>query len=251
MGTRVKCSKCNDTGWIVVENDGVANAVRCSCFLKERSQRLLVRAKIPKRYKHCSLENFEIPQYDEDYENKLHGAKAAANKFVEDFPLVDLGIIFLGPCGVGKTHLAVTIIKELIEKKSAICLFYDYRDLLREIQDSFSHVSQTSQIAVLQPVLDAEVLVVDELGSRRSTDWIQDTMSHILNSRFNDKKISIITTNFLENPTEKSEISLEERIGRRLLSKLHEMCIFIEMIGKDYRKLKVSKKKRGFKFIED
>jgi len=251
MKTIVKCPKCNDTTWIVVEKDGVAKAVRCSCFLQERSNRLLTRAKIPKRYQHCSLANFEIPQYDEEFESKLHGAKTAAKMFVDDFPLVDLGIIFLGPCGVGKTHLAAAIIKELMEKKGVICLFYDYRDLLREIQDSFNPVSQTSQIAVLQPVLEAEVLIVDELGSRRSTDWIQDTMTHILNSRYNDKKINIITTNFLENPTEKSEISLEERIGSRLLSKLHEMCLFIEMMGKDYRKLKVDKKKRGFKFLED
>ncbi len=249
METKIKCKQCNDTGWIILEEDGVNKAVRCSCYLNERSKRLLARANIPKRYKHCSIENFEIPKHDE--ESKLHGAKTAANMFVDDYPLVDLGIIFLGSCGVGKTHLAVAIIKELMEKKGAICLFYDYRDLLRDIQDSFNPVSQTSQIAVLQPVLKAEVLVIDELGSRKSTDWIQETMTHILNSRFNDKKINIITTNFLENPTNKNEISLEDRIGSRLLSKLHEMCLFIEMKGKDYRKLKADKKKRGFKFIED
>jgi DNA replication protein DnaC len=251
METKIKCKQCNDTGWIILEEDGVNKAVRCSCYLNERSKRLLARANIPKRYKHCSIENFDIPTYDGDFENKLHGAKTAAKMFVDDYPVVDLGIIFSGSCGVGKTHLAVAIIKELIENKGAVCLFYDYRDLLRDIQDSFNPVSQTSQMAVLQPVLKAEVLVIDELGSRRSTDWIQDTMTHILNSRFNDKKINIITTNFLENPTNKNDISLEERIGSRLLSKLHEMCLFIEMKGKDYRKLKADKKKRGFKFIED
>jgi DNA replication protein DnaC len=90
--------------------------------------------------------------------------------------------LFIGPVGVGKTHLAVSILKGLMER-GIPCLFYEFGSLLKEIQSSYNSSTQTSEWRVLAPVFQADVLVLDELGSSKPTQWVQDTMYHIINTR--------------------------------------------------------------------
>src|SRR5262249_9760830 len=143
-------------------------------------------------------------------------AKRKAEKFVSDFPVIDVGILFVGPCGVGKTHLAVAIIKHLIVEKAVPCLFYDFRELIRQIQNSYNPVSQTSQMKILAPVLESEVLVLDELGANKPTAWVQDTIAYIINERYNRKKVTLFTSNFSEQSSVPGEETLTERVGARL-----------------------------------
>jgi DNA replication protein DnaC len=152
--------------------------------------------------------------------------------------------LFLGPCGVGKTHLATAIVREL-SLKGVPCLFYDFRDLLKEIQDSYNPVSQMTELKVLEPVYDAEVLVLDELGASKPTDWVRDTMTQIINNRYNDKKLTIFTSNYLDDPQDPNEETLTDRVGVRLRSRLHEMCKVVLVKGDDYRlKLNMSRGRR-------
>jgi DNA replication protein DnaC len=156
-------------------------------------------------------------------------------------------VLFLGPLGVGKTHLAVGIMKELIVAKGIPCLFYDYRELLKHIQNSYNSSVQATELEVLRPVFDTEVLVLDELGAVKPTEWVWDTVSHILNTRYNDKRTTIITTNFPDLPAAAvaaprdltaraaREETLGDRIGERMRSRLHEMCRKVEMQGEDFR----------------
>jgi DNA replication protein DnaC len=160
----------------------------------------------------------------------------------------------MGPVGVGKTHLAVAILKGLIEK-GVPCLFYESGSLLKQIQDSYNPISNTSELRVLAPVYQAEVLVMDELGSTIPTDWVRDTIYQIINTRYNDKKLTIFTTNYLDEIPQpapqtsdqervnrklstriKELTTLEERIGTRLRSRLYEMCNKVAIEGEDYRK---------------
>jgi len=193
---------------------------------------LLGEAKIPKRYEACELES-----YDANDEPSLKSAKRDAMKFLEKYPLVDVGLLLVGPFGVGKTHLAVALLKRVITEKGDRGLFYDFRDLLREIQSSWDPVSQTSELDILRPVLEADVLVLDELGANKPTDWVKDTMSHIINCRYNDRKLTIFTSNYLDNPARQGEESLTDRIGVRLRSRLYEMCKVIEIQGEDFRRI--------------
>ena len=114
------------------------------------------------------------------------------------------GLLFVGSVGVGKTHLAVGIIKALIRDKGIHCLFCDYRELLKQIQNSYNSSVQATEMEILRPVFDAEVLVLDELGAVRSTEWVFDTVNYILNSRYNNNKTTIITTNFPDGPEDTS-----------------------------------------------
>jgi DNA replication protein DnaC len=230
------CLICNGTGWKATENNRVA---RCDCRMRARSQTLLAGARIPKRYEHCELSNFEFDGPHRD----LAVARLAACRFVEEYPLERTGLLLTGSIGVGKTHLAVGIVRELILSKGVACLFYDYRDLLKQIQNSYNNSVQTTELAVLRPVFEAEVLVLDELGAVKPTEWVWDTVSLILNARYNDDRTTIITTNFDDKPAgavtgprgATREESLGDRIGERMRSRLHEMCRIVRMDGQDFR----------------
>jgi DNA replication protein DnaC len=114
-------------------------------------------------------------------------------------------------------------------------LFYDFRDLLREIQGTWNSVSQTSELEVLRPVIDAKVLVLDELGANKPTAWVRDTVAHIINCRYNERKITIFTSNFPDNPEKPGEETLTDRVDVRLRSRLYEMCHTVEIKGNDFR----------------
>lgn len=231
------CPECGGTGWELVEGRGVRP---CQCKRSARADVLLAQSRIPSRFMHCSFDNFDTLQ------PSLYRALLNAKRFVEEYPVVDVGLIFLGSCGVGKTHLAVSALKELI-KKGVPGLFYDFRDLLKEIQDSYNPNTHTSELKILAPVFDAEVLVLDELGASKPTEWVQETMTHIINKRYNEKKVTIFTSNYLDMPigTAYAE-TLTERVGVRLRSRLYEMCRRILIEGDDYRKLMDGK--RGGRF---
>ncbi len=223
---------------------------RCDCILKKRTELLLQQACIPARYEHCELAEFVTKTSGSN--PSLEAALLAAESFVKEYPVEKTGLLLIGPIGVGKTHLAVGILKELVLRKSVPCLFYDYRELLKEIQNSYNPTVNTTEMAILQPVFEAEVLVLDELGAVKPTEWVWDTVSLILNTRYNNKRTTIITTNFADQPPAMAdstrevtarnqatralrEETLGDRIGERMRSRLHEMCRKVEMEGSDFR----------------
>ncbi len=220
------CPSCQGTGWEQTPEGGVR---RCRCALDSKTKRLLERSGIPPRYEHCDLSNYK-PNNESQRQ-----ALFRASKLVELYPLVNFGILFLGPCGVGKTHLAVGIIKQLIIEKSVPCLFYDFRELIRGIQNSFNPESQTSEGEILAPVLSAEVLVLDELGANKPSAWIEDTVNYIINRRYNHKRATIFTSNFLDERLVPTDHTLAERIGARMRSRLYEMCVDVVIQGEDFR----------------
>jgi DNA replication protein DnaC len=241
-----RCAICSGTGWqmVPVEHNGrtVEQAKRCECVRQQQGARLLEAARIPRRYRHCELSNFE---HQVEFRS-LAKAHMASLRFVQEYPLETAGLLLTGPIGCGKTHLAVGIVKELIAQKNAACLFYDYRELLKEIQNSYNSSVQVTEMEVLRPVFDAEVLVLDELGAAKPTEWVWDMVSHILNTRYNDKRTTIITTNYKDLPPGGAEPegrvtratreeTLGDRIGERMRSRLHEMCSVERVEGEDFR----------------
>ena len=178
----------------------------------------------------------------------------AACRFVEEYPVNRTGLLLVGNAGRGKTHLAVGIAKALIREKGVECIFYDYADLLKEIQNSYNPSVEATELGLLGPLFRAEVLVLDDLGSVRPTEWRWDTVRLILNTRYNDSLTTIITTNFADQaaasvadpdaPRSESfasaraaarEDTLGDRIGERMRSRLHEMCRVIKVEGEDFR----------------
>src|SRR5581483_3090499 len=231
-------------GWKTVTAGANRKVTRCDCRVQARSQALLSAARIPKRYEHC-----ELSEFDTHYEGSHPSQQKAlleVRAFVENYPVENTGLLLIGPIGVGKTHLAVGIMKELLLKKSIACLFYDYRELLKEIQNSYNDSVKATELDVLRPVFETEVLVLDELGAVKPTEWVWDTVSLILNTRYNDNRTTIITTNFQDgtsamagslSPVKSAsrEETLGDRIGDRMRSRLHEMCRIVQLDGQDFR----------------
>jgi DNA replication protein DnaC len=302
---RPDCPHCEGSGWKVVSR-GAAGAqalaadrpgsaaagepnlvwaVPCDCTSGDKTERALQRARVPERYRHCDFENYEtdneignVPREQmASYNRSLAQAKLVVQRFAEEFlPVADArtehGLLLMGPCGVGKTHLAVAAMKTIVLRGHS-GLYYDYRELLKSIQDSYNPESQATEMSVLEPVLKAEILVLDDVGASKPSPWALETVGHILNTRYNEQRVTILTTNYLDRDSDGAapgassgsssgtsssasltsqygaaparalgmrapaiEDSLAERVGRRIRSRLYEMCRTVEIFAPDYRK---------------
>ncbi|MFY9903539.1 MAG: ATP-binding protein [Terriglobales bacterium] len=240
------CPLCAGSGWKPVPGATERGVTRCDCQLRERGNALIAAARIPKRYEHCELSNFttDFPGAD----SSIALAQIGASRFVREFdPRGGAGLLLVGGIGTGKTHLAVGILKELIATRGSACLFCDYRELLKQIQNSYNDSVKATELQVLRPVFEAEVLLLDELGAVKPSEWVWDTVSLILNTRYNDNRTTIITTNFADEPAAGVSKSLSparaasrdetlgDRIGERMRSRLQEMCRIVKMNGPDFR----------------
>ena len=222
------CPLCDDTGWKPA-CDHPGRVVRCDCWRENLSRRRLGDANIPKRYQHCTLGNFTA------YNESLERAVAQARRVADAFPEVSRGLFLEGQPGVGKTHLAVAVLKQAIQQTGARGLFYDTRDLLRLIRSTYDPSTRTTELDILRPVMTAELLVLDDLGAEKTSEWVDETMNLIVNTRYNERRLTVFTSNYPDIPDDTDPQSLLFRIGARMRSRLHEMCEFVVLDAADYR----------------
>lgn len=227
------CPVCKGFG-VVETPEG--KTVVCRCRVAERAAARMLAAQVPDRYKDCKIENYKLnlPATHPSHER----ARAMAKKFVEDWKTRDRGLLFVGPVGVGKTHLAVAILRRLVEECGVHGMFCDFSDLLERIQATFSKANSDSADEVIAPYRDADLLVLDELGARRPTDWVRDVLYGLINTRYNRRRITIVTSNYGDTTGPNGEESLDKRVGQMVRSRLYEMCDLVVLEGSDYRAIR-------------
>lgn len=243
------CPKCGGTGWLIVERAGLSGAEKCDCVATTRNEAILENSRIPRNYDRASLDTFVLPRDNPVASSGLGSALLHAKGFARDFPGVNPpGLMLIGEPGTGKTHLAVGVMKVLLEKGHE-CVFFDYQNLLDRIRSSYDAASGTSDRQAYATALDCDVLLLDDLGAHRVTEWVEDIVTSIITHRCNQRKPLIATTN-LPDPDITGKIvdytgsggvavykkTLAEAIGTRARSRLFEMCKVIKMqVTEDYR----------------
>lgn len=243
------CPDCGGTGFRIIENANVSGAEPCGCRAKGRASRLEGSAQIPPLYRKASFDNFEVPNDNPITRRELTTVLLAVKQFVRDFPNEKRpGLLLIGETGVGKTHLAVAALREIVAKGFE-GLFCNYQSLLNSIKSGYDPASNSSDREAYRIALDSEVLLLDDLGAHRVSDWVEDTVNSIVTYRCDNRKPLIATTNMPDaeagsNTTQRAALdsrpeyrrTLTDQVGGRARSRLFEMCTVIRMpLMADYR----------------
>jgi DNA replication protein DnaC len=234
------CALCGGAGRLYVRDERGYEVLRgCSCGADPRRISALTGLQLPHKFLDKSLANYSI------YRAEQGRARARARRFVEEFVPGNSGqraLLFCGPPGTGKTHLMAGMLRELASTKSVRGRYEEFFLLLSDIRDGFSRGLSSREW--LEPLRQVEVLAIDELGKGgKNREWEQSVLDEIVSVRYNAGRPTLLATNYPRATADwefkadgAAAETLEQRVGPRIYSRIHEMCDVIDVIGPDQRK---------------
>lgn len=232
-----RCEKCDDVGLVPTER----GSRPCDCQREIEIAARLRRARIPEAFSAATLSSFKPAAH-------TRAAAMTARRYAEEFlpGATKTGLLLTGSVGTGKTHLAVGILRAAIEAKGIEGRFVDMRELMERLRRSYSSSAVTeTQAQVLDPLLFADLVAIDELGAARPTDWAFEIVELLIGELYNRCRPVIVTTNLAnaapgagtanEYARAARAETLGDRIGARMFSRLQQMCAEIAISGPDWR----------------
>ena len=214
MTSETACELCQGTKWVEVPGDGITLMKRCACLQREIARARLAAAMIPRRYEHCSLDNLLT------YGNPgLKRAVERSRRFIDEFPDVDRSLLLTGPSGIGKTHIAVAILRQLAVEKHVRGFYDNARRLLSTVRLGHDPANGRSEEHVMNTLTDAELLVLDDLGAGWTINGAHEVMAFIIGARHEER----LPTIFTSNHQFRAQGRVQE-IGNDTYSRLREMC---------------------------
>ncbi|MGN1134011.1 MAG: ATP-binding protein [Oscillospiraceae bacterium] len=224
------CKKCMDRGYV--------EGKRCSCF-----NELLSKYTVEELNKNCLVQlhdfsEFRLDYYDGIIENgvsakeKMSVVYEFCKNYAKEFNEKSPSLFFFGKTGLGKTFLSSCIANELLNKGVSV-VFASSVDILRKIEDEHFNRCEGN---TMDTVINAELVILDDLGSEFQTSFTESAVYNIINSRINLNKPTIVSTNLQRN-------ELTQKYNERIISRLTGCFYPISFIGKDIRYIKLSQGK--------
>jgi|Wag4MinimDraft_11_1082651.scaffolds.fasta_scaffold05340_4 DNA replication protein DnaC len=194
---------------------------------QEKILQLLEKSGLGERFMKRTFDTFD----KNNLTPELAYAYDKANEFVKKFPDVDKGLLFTGPVGTGKTHLAAAIANELINKLYSV-VFGNVTDIVTLIKSTYKADSELSEAEIIKMFTqDTDLLIIDDLGKENISEYTSTILYQIINRLYENEKPVIVTTNF-------NSAALRRKFGEKgdaIVSRLAEMCEFIKIVGSDWR----------------
>jgi DNA replication protein DnaC len=247
---QAECPRCHETGFVLVATGASNVAQPCSCRHLDERIALFNHVGIPAAVANASFE--ETRAWSPSHEHAKNVALGFAHKFRKDKPTK--GFLLYGTPGAGKTHLLVATLRYLALEKGIAGRYVEFMLLLSDIKAGFD--SGRSHMEILRPLLAVPVLAIDELGKERGTEWERSMLDELISRRFNSGLATLFATNYFLEPRvvpeqagpykntrstdfqrEAEAMTLAQRVGDRIFSRLNEMCEFVKLDPKmDLRK---------------
>ncbi len=211
----------------------------CDCRVASRRAQCLADAQIPARYQHATLEAYDPARGDP-------AALMVCKRFVEGFRPGESqrGLVLWGGIGRGKTHLAIAVARALIVEHGVTVRFVEFSHLLADLKGSFERAGGAHDL--LDPLSACDVLLIDEIGKGRNTEFEGTVLDELVSRRYNAATVVLGTTNFDPKGSShgirvanaslpEAQPTLVDRVGERVYSRLLEMCDYVPVAGDDQR----------------